>query len=361
MFPLIAHINDLRPHVEHMEEVRFAVQPNGYTVVCVMVNNKETYSGNNSMWVRECRGITFDRDGFIASRGLHKFFNVGEREETFPNKLSFEKTVRLMNKLDGSIINSLVIDQKVQFKSKKSFESEVAIIANRIATLNQKIFAEYCHEYGLSPSFELTTPEKRIVIKYPDSSMRLLHVRDNISGRYLSSVEIQMLASKFDIDVVDEYTLKSWDEICKELEVVENFEGYIFQFENGEMVKAKSKWYLERHHSMTNLTERNVAECVINESIDDLKSMIFELDEPELFDKILKIEEQVCYRIHLIMKEVMELVKIGKPLERKEFALQYSRNKFFGLAIKVIEGREPDYFAFYEKHYLKQEWFPTSL
>lgn len=364
MFPIITHINDLRPHVEHMEEVRFSVQPNGYTVVSVMVTKPDTYSGENAPYVRECRGITFDRDGFIVSRGLHKFFNVNERDETRENVLNWDKIEKVQEKRDGSVINPVIVDGNVVFKSKKSFDSDVAILANKTASLNDKIFSEFCLNLGLSPTFELTSPYARIVVKYPESKLTLLHIRENHSGRYLSHYEIARLTIDYDIETVYEFSNLDWfdwNKIKSELEIIENFEGYCIQFEDGEIVKVKSEWYKKRHHAMTALTYRNVAEAVVNETVDDLKSYIFELQEPELFDKIKEIEDAVSKKVFEIMHGTNELAYIGKQIERKEFAIQYSKHKFFGLAIKVIEGKEPNYYAFYERHYLKSEWEPCSL
>jgi hypothetical protein len=40
-----------------------------------MISGKDTFDNE---WARECRGITFYPDGRIASRSMHKFFNIGD-------------------------------------------------------------------------------------------------------------------------------------------------------------------------------------------------------------------------------------------------------------------------------------------
>jgi hypothetical protein len=46
------------------------------------------------------------------------------------------------------------------------------------------------------------------------------------------------------------------------------------------------------------------------------------------------------------------LANIGKQLERKEFALLHRCHPYFGLAIKEIEGKDPDFKKFFEKYML---------
>ena len=362
IFPIITHINDLKPHVEHLPEIRFAEQPNGFQIVCAMIADTNTYAGEHAMWARECRGITFDRDGFIVCRGLHKFFNVGERSETQEGILPWANVARLMEKRDGSVINPVKVDGHIVFKSKKSFDSDVALLANKIATLSDKIFSEWCIERSLTPTFELTSPDARIVIKYPVSCLTLLHIRDNHSGRYLTSAEIDSIAINFDINVVKGFGYSAdWLSIKYELQTVENFEGYCIQFEDGEIVKAKSKWYLDRHHAMTALTERNVAEMVIAESLDDLKSYIAELGEPDLFEKVEHIESEIVKAINYIAEAVEVLFYPDRELDRKTFAVKHQKHRLFGLLMKRFEGKEPDYKEYYARHLLKGAWEVRSL
>jgi RNA ligase len=249
-FPIITHINDLKPHVEHLPEIRFAVQPNGFTVVCAMIADNNTYSGEHAVWARECRGITFDREGWIVSRGLHKFFNVGERIDTQAVDLPWHEVVRTMDKRDGSVINPVLVDGEIQFKSKKSFQSDIAFLANKVASLSDRLFSEWCIKYGLTPTFELTSPgevidgtfvKARIVLKYDTSQLTLLHIRDMVSGRYLARneiVNIMTMSGIDDIHLVDEFEPMVWNDIKDKLATLEGVEGYCIQFADGEIVKT---------------------------------------------------------------------------------------------------------------------------
>jgi RNA ligase len=361
IFPIIRTLTDLKPVVEHHPEIRFTTLQNGFTVACVMISNSELYAGPDAAFVKECRGITFDPTGVIACRPLHKFFNVGERQETQVGNIDWAQVTRMMEKRDGSMINPVIVNGVVQFKSKKVFESDVAIIANAIATVNDRAFSHVCLEKGITPTFEFTTPRKRIVIKYPTEKLVLLHARENVSGRYLTRTELEALAIEWDIELVKEFNFESYDLIKQELETIENFEGYSIQFESGEMVKAKAKWYLDRHHMMTALTQRNVAEAVVEETLDDLKSYIAGLDEPELFSKITEIEKEIVEFLVNMSTEIDSIFEQHKQLDRKEFAITLRNHKFFWLLMEKYQGKEVSINQFYAKHFLKARWTSETI
>lgn len=103
MFPHIAHIEELLPFVKDNPQIRVKDGLNGYKIVSYQVQDEDTFTGTNADFARECRGITFDENGNIAARSLHKFFNIGEREDVQPDKLPWEKVTRVMVKRDGSM------------------------------------------------------------------------------------------------------------------------------------------------------------------------------------------------------------------------------------------------------------------
>jgi len=360
-YPIITHIDELREKVEHLLEIRFAKQDNDMEVVCYMISDKDTFSGPSALWARECRGITFDAKGKLVVRSMEKFFNVGEREDTQEHLLPWDKVIRKMLKVDGSMITPVLVDGALTFKSKKSFESTVAQLACRMATVNDRTFSMEMINQGFTPTFELTSPLQRIVIKYQTTSLTLLHVRENSTGRYLDRQSLVKLADQFDIQLVDDYPFVSWEVDKAYLSTVEGIEGYVYQFEGGMMVKAKSNWYLQRHHCMTALTYRNVAELVVAEGIDDLKSSIAEMDEPGLLEKVEHIEHEIKRQVSEMADFVETIIRTEGHLERKEFAMKFKSIPGFGLLMKAYEGKEPNYLEYYSKHHLKDDWEVLSL
>ena len=106
-FPEIRTIDDVLPHIEGRSEFIVAEREFG-TVINYVVSMATTFdmTGPDDLGGairRECRGIKFGLDGHIIARPFHKFFNVGEREETLPNNLDFSADHTVFTKLDGSM------------------------------------------------------------------------------------------------------------------------------------------------------------------------------------------------------------------------------------------------------------------
>lgn len=356
IFPYITHIDQLKEKVGHMKEIRFVKQDNGYTVVCYMISDENTFHGKNAKWVRECRGITFYPNGQIAARPMHKFFNIGECDETRAENLEWLNIISVNDKRDGSMLHPVLVNGETRFKSKKSFTSDVAKYANEFVQKNKGYiaFSEELLYNNKTPIFEFTAPNSRIVINYgPKPQMKLLHIRDNFTGEYIPKEEYEGWIKFFDIDVIETISGNP-QELFKNLEVSKGIEGYIFQFANGNMVKAKTSWYLELHHSVTFPTYRSLAEMVLNETIDDYKSYLTQVGASH--NVVNKIEHQIVTELNEIEVEIEKLYELNKHLERKEVAITNKDHPYFSLLMQKYLGKEPDVKKFYTSNYLKERF-----
>ena len=105
-FPEINHIIDVLPHIEGRNEFRI-FDKEWYKVINYVVAFEETFQWDDNDPVgsairRECRGLVFDTaTGNLISHPYHKFFNVGEREETQVNKVNLYEPHVVLEKLDG--------------------------------------------------------------------------------------------------------------------------------------------------------------------------------------------------------------------------------------------------------------------
>lgn len=354
-FPRIHHIDDLRRAVSDKEEIRFNVQPNGYHVVCYMISNNDTF---DSDMARECRGITFYPNGNIASRPLTKFFNLGERESTQQHNIDWSKVTRVMDKRDGSMAQAVLVNNRVTFKSKKSFESDVAKMMNAYAEKNTNV-QDLCFDMmfkGITPVFEFTSPNARIVLPHKEDEMYLLHARENVTGRYLTHEELIRWANPHGVAVVaniltDDFNI---DDLLAYVETAEGIEGYVIQFENGDMVKIKTPWYLALHHTVTFTRERDVAEMILNETIDDYKSYLTEVGVSH--DKVIDIENRIVKIMNDLQSSVESMANVDKDLDRKDFAIKNRMNPLFALMIKHYCGEVVPYQSHFEKYILNDEF-----
>lgn len=379
----ISNINEFRSHVAHKEEIREMNIGSDSVSFCYMIAAEGTF---DDAWSRECRGIVFDAaSGRVNGRPLHKFFNVGERESTRVENLDWSKVVRVMDKRDGSMIHTVQTASGVRLKSKKSFDSDVAKAAETWmrAQPGQHVmsFVNSVAARNSTAIFEWTAPDARIVLFYPEAELRLLHVRHNETGDYLDGEVMKAWADMFGVNVVDEVdeffteVLASPDEMSQlgvtyvlsfdfkrmmeAAKTREGVEGWIVQFKNGEMVKVKTEWYLKRHRAMTFLRERDIAQLVLDEGLDDLKSLL--VSEGVNIDEILKIEARVLHDLREVAISVDLIYEEDKGMARKDFAIKHTGHKHFGLLMAKFIGKEPSFKDYFERNLLKDNYSLRQL
>lgn len=372
-FARIENIKDLLPHLENHPEIRVDNCANGTTIVCYMLNDDSTFENE---YLKECRGITFDTaTGKIIQRPLHKFFNVNENEEVQAVNLDWSSVKRVMTKLDGSMITAGYVGNEIDFKTKKTFTSDVALEAKKFVReerLNILEFCkEICHEY--TPVFEYMSPNTRIVILYEEKDMALLHVRNNITGEYmdLSSGYFKELADKHNVRIVSSDYVKNFSihdvaNMMRNYEKEENTEGSVIQFSNGDMVKLKTLWYFKLHRSITFLRERDIAALYLEDKLDDLKGYLntLKLDT----GPILQIEKSVKDWLIACEDKIEELYQLHKHLDRREFGItvqQYKNVEEFGnisgFIIKKYTGGNYSLKEFFAKTVLKEKFSLEQL
>jgi RNA ligase len=365
-FPNITHVEQLQYEVGEQEEIRKMLLEEDIISFCYMIAAQDTF---NTSWARECRGIVFNnKSGAVIGRPLHKFFNVNEREETLLSKVDWTKVVRVMDKRDGSMIHTVITPDGVRLKSKKSLTSDVAISATRWfnseAGANVRSLCSHLADKNCTAIFEWTAPDARIVLYYPQEELRLLHVRHNVTGEYYSSESIKSLSAEFNIGVVDEPAFdvpkeKLGQHLVELAKTVEGIEGWIVQFEDGEMVKLKTEWYLKRHRTMTFLRERDIAELAISEQLDDIKSVL--TGEGVNIDEIINIEARVLASLRELISRVELAFEQDKHLERKDFAIKNKEHLEFGLLMNKFSGKDPDFKGFFIKNLLKDQFSLRQL
>lgn len=352
-FPLIADLETFKNRVATKDEIKFNEQPNGSIVGCYMVSMPTTFNIPEAI---ECRGIVFN-EGHIAGRPLHKFFNVGEKEHTRLENLDWSTVARVMDKRDGSMIHTVRLPWGYDVKSKKSYMSDVAVAARKLIKLTPKLdrFCKHVVESNKTAIFEYTAPTARIVLYYPDECLTLLHIRDNFTGAYMPAKELVCWATRFDVPVVAELpellTAMREDPLAL-MEHTQQVEGWVVQFASGEMVKLKTKWYLERHRAMTFLRERDIVKLVLSEGLDDLKSLL--VAEGASIAEIEEIETRAVLELNSIDAAVKATIAELQELSLKDAAIkmQADNHPYFGLVMATMRGKNPDIKDWFTKHRL---------
>jgi T4 RnlA family RNA ligase len=296
----------------------------------------------------EMRGITFvfNTDGtvFRCFPLLEKFFNINENESTDSSLLLNKEIKSIYTKEDGSIINFIVLpDNSIHAKSKTSFESDQAILAQNIFETDKTINLLVTHwlKINLNPIFELVGPKNRIVLNYPFNKLILLSLRDSL-GNYndLESIKLPCKcvkdglhkSKKLDYTLEDLISLKS---------TLEDEEGWVVEFVDGQKVKIKTDWYFSVHKLYTDFSNREdyLIDFIINEKIDDLISNIdLESENRKFVDGVVERTKAKYNRLHNQIKDLIS----NYNGDKKVFAEQYKNNYLFGISMKVIGGGDLD-------------------
>lgn len=344
------NIQDLN-HLRSNSMIRFKIEEvSGVPVeiVSYMVGNKELWDDSAAL---ETRGNVYDiKTGNCICACFPKFFNVNEREDV-NEKYVEDHVVSVFEKRDGSMITPVLIDDQIYWKTKKSFFSSVALLAQSLVPKNVELFSLWCQTRQYTPIFEFTHPETRIVLEYNDEpNFTLIAIRKNDTGQFLSWWYVKSLANIFSVNTVKQYDM-TWEKLMDDVESKTGIEGYVLLLGDGRRVKLKTKWYLSMHRIMTELRERDVAEAVLDETIDDMKSLVASQGKDIL--PIEKIEQQVTEEISEYREQVKQIVSQYSDKSIKEVAIEMKGHPLFKMIMSEKRGMDGNYIEFWKRNRLQ--------
>lgn len=308
-------------------------------------NFNQPIPGNSKIKAHELRGLTFvfNKDGSLYKRFLllDKFWNMNQTECSMYSVVKDYKIKNIYNKEDGSVASFIQLPNgRVLGRSKTSFQSDQAIEIEKIYQTwpNIKQFVDWCLKEDIIPIMEYVAPTNRIVVPYANTDLILLRMRDNKTGEYL---DINNYVERLDgISVAQSYGDQTLEDLVELKDVIEAKEGWIVQFENGKMVKLKTKWYNELHGLFTQELNREntIISLIVDEKMDDVLAQLGE-DAAQKRTEIEKYTDIINHYISVASHEVDQLISEYSG-DRKSFAINNHKNKFFPIAIGVIDGKD---------------------
>ena len=271
-FPEIRRLSDVAPAIKGVREIPASKKEEGgveYTVVNYQVAIAGLFDDPVHGELRkECRGLIFDAEGTLLSRPFHKFFNIGERAETQPNKVDVSRPHVVEEKVDGSMVRPFLLGGRVRLGTRMGI-TEVSRLAeaafDELSTPEQLEWIRDHLEAGRTPIFEFVSPDNRIVIKHGKADFVFLALRDNLSGEYLKPELPWPGRSVKTYEKVDDI-LAYVAGVRKE----EGLEGYVLSFSDGFKVKVKSEWYVGIHRVKDFMSNsRNIVRLHLQDNLDD--------------------------------------------------------------------------------------------
>jgi len=190
---------------------------------------------------------------------------------------------------------------------------------------------------------ELIAPQFQIVINYArkgyDYGLYLTGAREKATNRLLTYAEVTQLAKDLGLPCIKTYSFESLDqliEISQHLSILD--EGFVLRWEPELLVKIKGPKYLEMHRFISNLSDRNILEAVINNTADDLAKLCPE----EYVDEVVKKIEQFRDRIAELLEICYTYHNEAPKSTRKIYAAWVNRNveKYLrGFVFSLMDGR----------------------
>ena len=305
-------------------------------------------------YYQECRGITFDKNGNIVSRPFKKFYNLNENPSNTKESFDWNNVAAIYEKIDGCLISTLIVNNKVYFKTKADNETDEAKdcqewFNNHLKKEELSSAIKIAHHLNYTPIFEFVSPHRHL-LGYKEFNLYFLCLRNNITGELLFERTNPLVAEivknlNVDIENKKETIFKdlSGEELLKSIENyqenTEQEEGVVVYFNDGKVVKCKTKWFFEVKNLIGNEKIEQYIRLYLTKELDDFKALCitYNLDSSRLVE-IEKVE-LFMDRLLIELSDIIYNLSIYK-LSRKEYYLNTSEilegNKFKNIILGIL-------------------------
>ena len=356
-FPRLTRLDDLLPHIEDRKEFFVAERPE-FLIVDYTFVDKTTFQPDSEIDEaalsaairRECRGLKFDKaDRSIIGRAYHKFFNVGEWPELTPERIDWRRDHVVLEKLDGSMVHASEVEGRLVFATRMG-----ATPTARRALAHARAAIEVDYEgfclallrQGFTPVFEWCSPEDRVVLGYRQDDLILTALRSLDSGSYLPWPELQRLSSAWGLPLVPAHPVTLEDPLAfiDEIRGLEDSEGCVVRFAEGEMLKLKTEDYTLRHSLLTDIrAEKFALRVVLQGRDDDARALLPPPQAAALAEYALAVQSGLRATAARL-RAFVETARARSGGDRKAFALAVQAElppQLQGAAFRLWLGAEP--------------------
>lgn len=277
----------------------------------------------------ECRGISFlinEQGEFVdlICTPMQKFFNY--KENPFTQGIEKDKIVLAMDKRDGSLMSSYMLDS-VRVKSKGAFFSDQANDANSILYTQKYTqlldFITQQENLSRTVNLEYTAPDNQIVLYYKEAELKVLNVRCRQTGEYLDLSTLNCPA-EFMVDYKTEYHGLTLEEMAEKIQHLEDIEGFVVLTDKGLWVKFKTDWYCKRHNSVEVFSptgkkgRKALILAVLNEEADDVRQLLE--GNQRMLDILTDVSDFVAHYIETTQGLIDSFIKENAQLSQRDYA-----------------------------------------
>lgn len=307
----------------------------------VLLKYSQIASDFNEQICRECRGLILSKkDGYKPVRlAFYKFFNV---QEVFADIIDWPNS-KVRAKIDGSMMSVWHHNGKWHLSTSGAIDAyntpvngtklsfgqvfEKALVNNGITW--QQLCASLCIDYCYT--FELVSPETRVVIPYEKADLYLIGVRDMST---LEELNIEDIPNNYGIKTPELYELNNFNACIEAANALSyDEEGYVAVDSQFKRVKIKSPAYVALHHTRMNgiPTEARMFDIIEAGEASEFLSYFSEFQE--LFDLVIDKKNMVFEDVEAVLTtyqnlKEFDLITLNKDsIDRKEYAIRINSDK----------------------------------
>jgi len=324
--------------------------------------NPTQFKNNKDKWMaglkREMRGlIVCNKTGRVLARRFHKFFNVNECDESQLDNIQFDSNSILTKKIDGSLVSPFLLNNSIVWALR-------GVIIDKINSNIYCDFVQHCILNNFTPLFEFCESDHIVgIIEHAQNMLILLAVRHMITGNYMKYDEVNILAQKYNVPVVEKITPNQTNlhDITNAIRNMSQQEGFVLQ-NNQQIYKIKTMWYVAISQALKNGNNRNttfllelikkrpivsdipiykIYNACLDSSVDDNISMCCSLlPQPESL-KLKNIANMFLTAINKYHNSILKWIDNSLTKESPDTIIQSMINSNFDrlLAISYVNNR----------------------
>ena len=275
-------------------------------------------------WTRDnlhFRSSIWNEKGELISAGLAKFKNWAEDIELFPLPTVLDKTLNLIEKIDGS---SLIVSRykgQLIHRTRGTYCAKKLENGHEIEYLKSKYplaFEFGGWNYGgemtapFSLIYEWTSPLNKIVLDYgPEPELYLIGIVDHMNYSLTSQDHLNQIAAKMGVKRPKTYYFNTIPEMIKAVDAFDGVEGICVYYNNDQnILKLKAAKYLAQHRFKENANLNSVID-LYTEFKQPPQAEFLALIEArfdfECLQLVLPLCKQVCAAAEIVKKDVDKL------------------------------------------------------
>lgn len=264
---------------------------------------------------KECRALFLEVGTWeVASRSFPKFFGIQESWAAPILKEFNWDNYTIQNKLDGTLICMYFYNGAWRVATRHSPEAHAhhKRIVDKITKDVKDFYSKL--DPDIFYSFELISPDFRIIIPYTQDKLVLLACwnRETLEERR----DTKEIAKNIGIETSSVIENTSYEELIEHCKTSkdENLEGFVLVDDHCRRLKVKSLTYVNKNRLLNSLvSNRTKLECILNGSLDTIASLV----SSDVLQNILCMQD----KLKTLIKDTVEYYESIKHIQtQKEFA-----------------------------------------